>query len=141
MNKATEELTEKDLNHLRRCLALAREALDAGDEPFGSILVNDKEKVVAEARNRVNELNCLAHPEIELAHWAADNLSPQERRQTRMYTGGSGQEYRLRCVPNRRKKALIAHFERHGPHFCAQIESVSFDMWSAYHHVSRRFFL
>lgn len=88
MNKASEELTEKDVNHLKRCLALAREALNAGDEPFGSILVNDKDEILAEARNRVNELNNLAHPEIELAHWAANHLSAQERRQTRMYTSG-----------------------------------------------------
>ena len=81
-------LTEKDLEHLRHCLDLAREALAAGDEPFGSILVNERDEVLAEARNRVNELNRLAHPEIELAHWAANHLSPEERQQTRMYTTG-----------------------------------------------------
>ena len=34
--------TEDDLKHLEHCLALAKEAFDAGDEPFGSILVNRK---------------------------------------------------------------------------------------------------
>ena len=88
MNNSQGTLTEEDLTHLRHCLALAREALVAGDEPFGSILVDDLGEVLAEARNRVNELNRLAHPEIELAHWAADHLTPQQRRQTRMYTTG-----------------------------------------------------
>ena len=46
----------------------------------------------------------------------------------------------LDVLPNRSKETLIAHFERLGPKFCAQIESVSFDMWHAYHAVSQRFF-
>ena len=88
MKHTNKSLTKKDLEHLRQCLTLAHEALAAGDEPFGSILVNDQDEVIAEARNRVNELNRLAHPELELAHWAANHLSPEERRQTRMYTTG-----------------------------------------------------
>jgi tRNA(Arg) A34 adenosine deaminase TadA len=31
-----------DLRHLERCIELATEALEAGDEPFGSILVDDE---------------------------------------------------------------------------------------------------
>jgi transposase len=46
----------------------------------------------------------------------------------------------LDVLPNRSKETLIAHFKRLGPQFCAQIESVSFDMWSAYHAMSQRFF-
>ncbi len=46
----------------------------------------------------------------------------------------------LDILPNRSKKTLIAHFEQLGPKFCAQIESVSYDMWSAYHTVSKHFF-
>lgn len=67
---------------------LAAESVKAGDKPFGSILVNEKNEVIAEARNRVNELTALAHPEFELAKWAAENLSPEQRRQTKMYTSG-----------------------------------------------------
>ncbi len=83
-----DNLTENDLKHLRHCLTLAAESVKAGDKPFGSILVNDKEEVIAEARNRVNELTALAHPEYELAHWAAVNLSTEKRKQTKMYTTG-----------------------------------------------------
>lgn len=81
-------LTENDLKHLEHCLSLAKEALDAGDEPFGSILVNQDNKVIATARNRVNERNVLAHPEIELAHWGAENLSKQKLKSVTMYTSG-----------------------------------------------------
>lgn len=82
------KLTETDLIHLKQCLALAEEALRAGDEPFGSILVNAEDEVIATARNRVNELTALAHPEIELAQWAAENMSAEERKQTTLYTSG-----------------------------------------------------
>lgn len=83
-----EKLTDNDLKHLKHCLMLASEAVKAGDKPFGSILVNEKNEVIAEARNRVNELTSLAHPEYELAHWAAENLAPEDRRKTKMYTSG-----------------------------------------------------
>lgn len=46
----------------------------------------------------------------------------------------------LDVLPSRSKEALIAHFEKLGPEFCAQIESVSFDMWSAYYAISQLFF-
>ena len=88
MERFKDKLSEKDVEHLKHCLALAEEALKAGDEPFGSILVNENNEVIATARNRVNEINTLAHPEIELAHWAAENLSTNERRHTKMYTSG-----------------------------------------------------
>ena len=46
----------------------------------------------------------------------------------------------LDVLPNRSKDTLITHFQKLGPRFCARIESVSYDMWSAYHTVSQRFF-
>lgn len=88
MNTTDSEFTQTDLNFFKHCLTLAEEALDAGDQPFGSILVNADNDIIAEARNRVNEKNALAHPEIELAEWAMAHLSLQERRQAKMYTSG-----------------------------------------------------
>ena len=41
------------MKHLQRCVELANEALEAGDEPFGSILVSGDGMVLAEARNAV----------------------------------------------------------------------------------------
>lgn len=88
MNTSENQLTKDNLKHLEHCLSLAEEALNAGDEPFGSILVDANDNVIATARNRVNELNNLAHPEIELAHWAAENIPKNERKKVTMYTTG-----------------------------------------------------
>lgn len=88
MEHPSKNLSRTDHEHLARCLILAEEALKAGDKPFGSILVDKDNKVIAEARNRVNELHNLAHPEYELAAWAEQHLSVAERKQTTMYTTG-----------------------------------------------------
>lgn len=82
-------VTEIDLTHLRRCVELAREALDAGDEPFGSVLVDASGTVLFEDRNRVAETgDRTRHPEFAIARWAAENLTPDERRDAVVYTSG-----------------------------------------------------
>jgi hypothetical protein len=48
----TEEVTEADLPHLRRCVELAAEAVEAGDFPFGSVLIAADGTVLAEDRNQ-----------------------------------------------------------------------------------------
>src|SRR5699024_3255068 len=85
MNNA-EEFTSTELTLLKQCLTLAEEALADCDQPCGWILVNSNNEVIAKARNRVNELNKTAHPEIKQARWAADNLPNEERKKTRMFT-------------------------------------------------------
>ena len=83
------ELTASDLAHLRRCVELAREALDAGDEPFGSVLVDAAGTALAEGRNRVVETgDATQHPELELARWAAAHLPPEQRAGATVYTSG-----------------------------------------------------
>jgi tRNA(Arg) A34 adenosine deaminase TadA len=81
-------LTEHDLRHLRRCVELATEALEAGDEPFGSLLVGDDGSVLAEDRNRVSGGDATRHPEFELARWAAAHLPPTQRATATVYTSG-----------------------------------------------------
>jgi tRNA(Arg) A34 adenosine deaminase TadA len=81
-------LDENDLRHLRRCVAIAAEGLEAGDEPFGSLLVGGEGKVLAEDRNRVAGGDATRHPEFELARWAAAHLTPEERRRATVYTSG-----------------------------------------------------
>lgn len=80
-------LDETELGHLRRCVELAQEALDAGDEPFGSVLVVGG-RVLAEDRNRVAGGDRTRHPELELARWSAAHLSPEERAGATVYTSG-----------------------------------------------------
>ena len=79
---------ETELGHLRSCIELAREALAAGDEPFGSVLVAGDGRVLAEDRNRVSSGDRTRHPEIELARWAAARMTPEERDAATVYTSG-----------------------------------------------------
>ena len=80
--------TADDLVHLRRCVELAREALDDGDEPFGSLLVDRDGVVRFEDRNRVKDGDATRHPELGAARWAAEHLTPDERRDAVVYTSG-----------------------------------------------------
>ena len=75
-------------DHLRRCIELATEALEAGDEPFGSVLVSGDGRILAEDRNRIAGGDATRHPEFALARWAAENLSPDERAVATVYTSG-----------------------------------------------------
>jgi tRNA(Arg) A34 adenosine deaminase TadA len=77
-----------DLTHLRRCVDLAREALEDGDEPFGSLIVSATGDVLFEDRNRVAGGDHTRHPEFEIARWAATHLSPEERADAVVYTSG-----------------------------------------------------
>jgi tRNA(Arg) A34 adenosine deaminase TadA len=85
----THEISETDLPYLRRCVELAAEAVDAGDFPFGSVLVAGDGTVRAEDRNReVTAGDPTRHPEFELARWAATNMTPPERAAATVYTSG-----------------------------------------------------
>ncbi|GAA5160438.1 nucleoside deaminase [Pseudonocardia eucalypti] len=81
-------LTETDLAHLRRCVRLATDALEAGDEPFGSVLVDGEGTVLAEDHNHVAGGDHTQHPEFYLARWAAEHLTPQQRARASVYTSG-----------------------------------------------------
>ena len=74
--------------YLRRCVELAAEALDAGDEPFGSVLVGAEGTVLFEDRNRIASGDRTRHPEFEIARWAAANLTPEARAAATVYTSG-----------------------------------------------------
>jgi tRNA(Arg) A34 adenosine deaminase TadA len=81
-------ISDDDLQRLARCVELAREALDDGDEPFGSILVDGDGETVYEDRNRVKDGDHTRHPEFAIARWAVDNLTPTERTRATVYTSG-----------------------------------------------------
>lgn len=79
---------DTELPYLRRCVALADEALRAGDEPFGSVLVAADGTALAEDRNRVASGDRTRHPEFELARWSAEHMTPRERAGATVYTSG-----------------------------------------------------
>src|SRR5690625_2801359 len=77
-----------DLMHLRRCVELARQALEAGDAPFGSVLVSAAGDVLFEDHNHVSGGDQTQHPEFAIARFAAANLTPEERAAATVYTSG-----------------------------------------------------
>ncbi|SDM29212.1 tRNA(Arg) A34 adenosine deaminase TadA [Modicisalibacter muralis] len=81
-------INDTDMIHLRRCVELASEALEAGDEPFGSVLVGADGTLLAEDRNRIAGGDSTRHPEFFLARWAAEHMAPEERAVATVYTSG-----------------------------------------------------
>ncbi|MDN3556428.1 nucleoside deaminase [Halomonas maura] len=79
---------DDDMPHLERCVRLAEEALEAGDAPFGSLLVAADGRVLFEDRNRIAGGDATRHPEFAIARWAAEHLSPEERAAATVYTSG-----------------------------------------------------
>lgn len=68
-------ISDDDLARLGRCVELACAALDAGDEPFGSILVSGDGHTLFEDHNRVSGGDATRHPEFAIAQWAVINLT------------------------------------------------------------------
>ena len=81
-------LSERDREYLRRCVELAREALENGHQPYGSLLVDADGTVLFEDRNADTEWDATRHPEFEIARWAAANLPPERRPGCTVYTTG-----------------------------------------------------
>lgn len=81
-------LNKDETQHLNRCIELAREALEAGDLPFGSVLVDGSGTVRAEARNQSITGDPTRHPEFDLARWAGINMTAEERAEATVYTSG-----------------------------------------------------
>jgi tRNA(Arg) A34 adenosine deaminase TadA len=81
-------ISADDLIHLRRCADLARIALQAGDEPFGSLLVDIDGAVRFEDHNRVKDGDATRHPEFAIARWAVEKMTPEQRADSTVYTSG-----------------------------------------------------
>ncbi|WP_433697396.1 nucleoside deaminase [Nocardiopsis sp. CA-288880] len=79
---------DTDLRHLRRAVELAAEALAAGDEPFGSLLVAADGTVLFEDHNHVAGGDGTQHPEFAIARWSTTRMTPAERAAATVYTSG-----------------------------------------------------
>lgn len=81
-------MTDDDEPFLRRAIELAAAAREAGNPPFGSLLVGPHGTVLAEERNTsITDADIAAHPELKLARWAARELEPAAAAATTtMYT-------------------------------------------------------
>jgi len=83
------EISGIDEQHLRRCVDLAIQAFENGDDPFGSVLVGADGAVLAEAMNReTSDADPTAHPELALVNWAIAHLTPDQRGASTVYTSG-----------------------------------------------------
>ena len=81
-------LTKEEMNYLKRAVDLARTALEKGDQPFGSVLVSHEGKVLFEDHNHVSEGDHTQHPEFNIARWAGQNMTEEERMKATVYTSG-----------------------------------------------------
>jgi tRNA(Arg) A34 adenosine deaminase TadA len=80
-------VTPDDEQFLRRAIELAGDGVTSGNEPFGSLLVGPDGTVLVESYNTVRvDRDISAHPELKLARWAAQELSPEDAARTTMYT-------------------------------------------------------
>jgi tRNA(Arg) A34 adenosine deaminase TadA len=81
-------IDDDDRAHLRRCVELARTAIEVGEQPFGSVLVDDEGTVLFEDHNREAGGDATRHPELAIARWAAEHLTPEQRLAATVYTSG-----------------------------------------------------
>lgn len=71
-NRPTPPATVPNLDHLRRAIALAQQARDHGNHPFGSLLVDAEGQVLLEAENTVStEHDATGHAETNLVRRAS----------------------------------------------------------------------
>lgn len=81
-------ISDDDLRHLERAVELAEQALEAGDEPYGSVLVGHDGQVLFEDHNHVVRGDETQHPELAIARWAAHHLDESARATATVYTSG-----------------------------------------------------
>ncbi|MGE3267359.1 MAG: nucleoside deaminase [Chloroflexota bacterium] len=77
-----------DIEAMERCIQLAREALEMGDHPFGSVLVRDG-AIFSEGRNQVNtKMDPTAHAESEAIREACKALKTLDLAGSTIYASG-----------------------------------------------------
>lgn len=75
-----------DEHFLQHAIALAKQARERGNHPFGAVLVLD-DRVVQAAENTVNsEANPTCHAETNLVQMAVRVLTPEQIRRATLYT-------------------------------------------------------
>jgi tRNA(Arg) A34 adenosine deaminase TadA len=79
-------VSQVDLERLRRCVELARIALDKGHAPFGAMLVGGDGETLYEDHNRTTDDDQTLHAELGVIRWAVANLAPIHRIPATVYT-------------------------------------------------------
>ena len=81
-------IDQSDLRYLTRAVELAEAGLEAGDDPFGSVLVSESGEILFEDHNHVAGGDGTQHPEFNIARWSAAHLSSEGRAAATVYTSG-----------------------------------------------------
>jgi tRNA(Arg) A34 adenosine deaminase TadA len=79
-------VSQVDLERLRRCVELARIALDNGHAPFGAMLVGGDGRTLYEDYNRTTDDDQTLHAELGVIRWAVANVAPVHRIRANVYT-------------------------------------------------------
>jgi len=79
-------VSHADLVHLRRCVELARTALENGHGPFGAMLVGANGQTLYEDHNRTTDDDQTLHAELGVVRWAVANVAPVRRIRATVYT-------------------------------------------------------
>jgi tRNA(Arg) A34 adenosine deaminase TadA len=80
-------LDDRDAGHLRRALALAREAREQGNAPFGAVLVDGDGRVLAEGKNTVTtERDLTGHAETNLVRAASRTVDASTFASSTLYS-------------------------------------------------------
>ncbi len=84
------ELSERDIQLLRRVIEICREAKEAGNYPFGCLLADKEGNILMEQGNCENEHqgDCTGHAETELMRRASQKYSKEEMWELTMYNCG-----------------------------------------------------
>lgn len=79
-------MTEPDVQHLRRAIAVAWRSREHGNHPFGAVMADAAGNVVLEAENTVvTERDSLGHAEANLVRLANRLFTPEQLAQCTMY--------------------------------------------------------
>jgi tRNA(Arg) A34 adenosine deaminase TadA len=80
--------TETDLLHLRRCIALASQARDAGQLPFGALVADENGQVLMEAQNQARppDGDPTQHAELLAVSKVAKLIPPELLAKATLYT-------------------------------------------------------
>lgn len=77
-----------DRQHLARAVDLAEAGMALDNDPFGSVLVSAEGEVLFEGHNHTSSGDQTRHPEFDIARWAAEHLTPEQRASATVYTSG-----------------------------------------------------
>jgi tRNA(adenine34) deaminase len=80
------EVTEADLQYMRRCIELAHDARASGDHPVGALVVRDGQILGCGTESTRRLLDVAAHAEVEALRSACRNVGALDLRGATVYT-------------------------------------------------------